>query len=100
MALVLGSFETCFISELKEVVPSMKKTGSSQMTGRTILLLPALFTAFLTFISMITSNVLVPVPKASLTSQKFDHAEGRGLVPFILQLDSEYNWYWATLERQ
>ena len=76
----------------------MKKTGNSQMTGRTILLLPALYTAFLTFISILTSNVVVPVPKASLTSQKFGHAGGRGLVPFILQLESESNWYWAALE--
>jgi len=100
MALVLSSFVTCFISELKEVVPSMKKTGNSQMTERTILLLSALFTAFLTFISILTSDVVVPVPKTSLTLQKFGHAGGRGLISFILQLEYESNWYWAALERQ
>jgi len=62
----------------------MKKTGSSQMAGRTILLPLALFTAFLTFKSILASDVVVPVPKTSLTLQKFDHAGRRGLVPFIL----------------
>jgi len=46
--------------------------------------LPAPFTTSSTFESTLASDVVVPVPKTSLTLQKFDHAGRRGLVPFIL----------------